>query len=157
MNALAELEKLRVQTQDDLMMLIVGLLKTEKTNFDAEIKMIDKKAKESNLKMNIAYVGDEDFPTSPRALEEKFKKELLKLISVDFDMNLEKDYIANLPMKLQQELAGQLQMGTMFGIVKENNNSYSFDVNYKPNSLMINGENRLEMLEMLEGSLPKAF
>jgi len=156
-NALAELEKLRVQTQDDLMMLIVGLLKTEKTNFDAEIKMIDKKAKESNLKMNIAYVGDENFPTSPRALEEKFKKELLKLISVDFDVNLEKDYIANLPMQLQKELAGQLQIGAMFGIVKENNNSYSFDVNYKPNSLMINGENRLEMLEMLEGSLPKAF
>jgi len=157
MNALAELEKLQVQTQDDLMLLIVGLLKTDKTNFDAEIKMIDKKAKESNLKMNIAYVGDENFPTSPRALEKKFKKELLKLIAVDFDVNLEKDYIANLPMQLQQELAGQLQIGTMFGIVKENNNSYSFDVNYKPNSLMINGENRSEMLEMLEGSLPKVF
>jgi uncharacterized protein YdgA (DUF945 family) len=41
----------------------------------------------------------------------------------------------------------------MFGIIKENNNSFSLDVNYEPKTLMLNGQNRTEMLQMIETGL----
>ena len=154
MEVLAELEKLQVKTTEDLMVLLAGLLKKDSSNFDAEIRMIDKKAKSSHLKMNIGYVGDQVLPTEAKALGELFKKELFNLITVNFDVNLEKAYIDNLTPEFQQALAGQLQMGVMFGIVKESNSSFSFDVNYaKDKRLMINGADRSEMLQMLEMSL----
>lgn len=153
MEVFAELEKMQTETMEGMMVLVAGLLKKDSTSFDAEIKMIDKEAKESKLKMNIGYVGDGALPTSAKELEAKFKKELFNLVSVDFDVTLEKDYISNLPAQFQQELAGQLQMGAMFGIVHENNSSFSFNANYKPKKLTLNGEDRSEMIQMLETSL----
>lgn len=153
MKVLAELEKMQVETEEGMMVLLAGLVKKESTNFDVEMKMTDKEEKSSNLKMNIGYVGDEVLPTSAKALTEKFKKELFDLLSINFEIKLEKDYINNLPVEFQQSLSGQLQMGSMFGIVKETNSSFSLDMNYKPKTLMINGQDRTEMLQMLEMSL----
>ena len=44
-------------------------------------------------------------------------------------------------------------MGAMLGIVKENNSSFSFEVNLKSNMLKVNGEDHSSMLEMLDKSL----
>jgi uncharacterized protein YdgA (DUF945 family) len=153
MEVFAELETMQKETAEGMMVLLPGLLKKDSTNLNVEMKMIDKEAKSSNLKMNIGYVGDEPLPTSAKELEEKFTKELLSLVSIDFDVNLEKDYIHNLPLQFQQELARQLQMGAMFGVVKENNSSFSLNVNYKDKRLMLNGQDRSEMLQMLEMGL----
>ena len=153
MEVLAELEKMQTETVDGMMVLLVDLLKQDSTNFDVEMKMIDKKAKSSNLKLNVGYAGDKALPTDAKELEALFKNELFNLITLDFDINLEKDYINNLPAQFQQELAGQLQMGTMFGIVQETNSSFSLDVNYKDKRLMLNGQDRSEMLQMLEMGL----
>jgi uncharacterized protein YdgA (DUF945 family) len=153
MEALEELQKLQVQTQEDMMLVFAGLLKKDSTNFAFETKMIDKEAKESSIKLNIGYVGEDILPTTAKGLEEKFTKEFLDLLTLDLSISLNKEYMANLPEQLQQELAGQLQMGMMFGIVKDNNTSYTFDANYKPKELMVNGKNRTEMLQMLEMGL----
>jgi uncharacterized protein YdgA (DUF945 family) len=153
MKVFAELETMQTQMAESMMVLMAGLLKKESTNLNVEMKMTDKKEKESNLKMNIAYVGDDRFPTTAKELQAKFKKELLNLLNLDFDVNIDKEYINNLPLEFQQELAAQLQMGMMFGIVQENNTSYSFNANYKAKQLMVNGKNRSEMLQMLEMSL----
>ena len=155
MEVYAELEKMQTKTSEEMMVLMAEALKKDASSLSFETNMLDKNNKKSTLSMNMGYVGDIVLPKDAKALEATFKKELLNLITLDFDVNLEKDYIANLPKQLQQSLASQLQMGTMFGIVKENNNSYSFDVNYKPKALMINGENRTEMLQMLEMGLFK--
>ena len=148
---LVELEKMQVETRENMLLLMAGLLKKDSTNFEVEMIMTDKEAKSSNLKLNLGYVGDEVLPTSYKELEEKFTKEFLNLLSLEFTVKLEKDYIGNLPEQSQQELAAQLQMGKMFGIVKENNNSFSFDSNYKDKRLMVNGTDRSEMLQMLDG------
>lgn len=159
MKALDELQKFQAKVQDEMMLKMAGLLKKDSTSFVLETKMIDKKDKESTFNINIGYVGDDVLPTTIAELKEKFTKELLDLISLDVDVELDKEYIANLPAQFQQELAAQLQMGKMFGIVKENNNSYSFDAKYKAKILMVNGENRSEMLEMAKMGLSgkKAF
>ncbi|HIP51422.1 MAG TPA: DUF945 family protein [Campylobacterales bacterium] len=153
MDVYAELEKMQVETQENMMLLMAGLLETNTTSLAFETKLLDKENKKSNISANFGYVGDKPLPTDAKALEAMFKKELLNLITLDFDLNLEKDYIQNLPIELQQILKSQLQMGAMFGIVKENNNSFSFDANYKPRRLMLNGEDRTEMLQILETGL----
>ena len=145
----AELENMQRDMQDKMTVLGAGLLKKDKTNLDLKIKMTDKKAKSSDLKLNVTYVGDENLPTSATALKAKFTKELLHLLAIDFDVELEKAYIKNLPPQFQQELAAQLQMGAMFGAVKENNNSYTLDLKYKKEQLMINGQDRSEMMKMI--------
>lgn len=150
MEVFSELEKMQVKTAEEMFVRIAGLLQKDSTNFNAEIKMTDKKSKTSNLKMNIAYVGDEVLGTSAKEIEEKFRKDFLNLLDIHFDVELEKGYINNLPEQFQQELAGQLNMGTTFGIVQENNNSFSFVVNYKGKRLMVNGRDRSELLQMLE-------
>ena len=103
--------------------------------------------------MNMGYVGEMVLPKDAKNLEATFKKELLNFITLDFNVNLEKDYINNLPLQLQEELAGQLQMAKVFGILEENNSSFSFDIDYKGKRLMLNGQDRSEMLQMIETGL----
>ena len=153
MNALSELEKLQLQAQEGMIPIMAGLLKKDSTNFVFETTVIDKKAKESSIKMNVGYVGDEVLPTDAKALEAKFMKEFLNLLTININIDLNKEYISNLPVELQQELAGQLQMGAMFGIVQDNNTSYNFDAQYKPKTLTVNGQDRTEMLQMLQMGL----
>ncbi len=153
MKALAELEKMQVEMQEGMMLRMAGLLKKDSTSITFETNLVDKENKKSSISLNMGYVGDMDLPTDGKALKKKFKEELFNLITLDFKVDLEKEYISNLPLQLQQELAGQIQMGAMFGIVKENNNSYSFDANYKPKTLTVNGRDRSEMLQMLEMGL----
>jgi uncharacterized protein YdgA (DUF945 family) len=138
---------------DGMMLLMAGLLKKNSTSLSFETKLLDKENKKSSISMNMAYVGDMDFPSDAKTLELKFKKELLNLITLDFNVDLEKEYIKNLPVQLQEQLSGQMQIGAMFGIIKENNNSFSLDVNYEPKTLMLNGQNRTEMLQMIETGL----
>lgn len=148
--AVAELEKLQLEAEEEMPLILAGLLKKEKTNLVFETKMIDRSAKESLIKMNLGYVGSEDLPKTAKAVREKFTKEFLSLLSMDLKVELGKAYMANLPVAFQQELAQQLQMGVMFGVVKDNNSSYGFEANYKPKVLTLNGENRSELLQMVE-------
>jgi len=155
MDVYAELEKMQTETKDEMMLLMLRLLKKDSTRLSFTTNLLDKKNEKSTFSMNMGYAGDMVFPTDAKALEEILKKEWLNLITFDFKVDLEKEYIQNLPVQLQQELAGQLQMGAMLGIVKENNSSFSFDANYKPKKLMLNGQDRTEMLQMLEMGLSK--
>lgn len=150
MNTLAELEKFQTQSQEEMMLAIAGLLKKDKTNFVFKTTMIDNKDNESSFNVNVGYVGDEPLPTTAKALEAKFSKEFLNLLTLDLNVDLNKKYIANLPVELQEELMGQLQMGAMFGVVEDSNSSYNFQANYKPKTLMVNGKDRSEMLGLLE-------
>jgi len=153
MNTLAELEKFQTQSQEEMMLAIAGLLKKDKTNFVFKTTMIDNKDNESSFNVNVGYVGDGPLPTTAKALEAKFSKEFLNLLTLDLNVNLNKKYIANLPVELQEELMGQLQMGAMFGVVEDSNSSYNFEANYKPKTLMVNGKDRSEMLGLLEMGL----
>ncbi|CAA6805340.1 MAG: Unknown protein [uncultured Sulfurovum sp.] len=145
----AELEKLQVEAQEEMIVLGAGLLTKDKTNLLVNMKLLDKEEKESSLNMSVAYVGDELIGITAKALEEKFSKEFLDLLAIDLNVELSKAYIANLSDTLKKELDAQLQMGAMFGIVKDNNSSYNFDAKYTPRTLMVNDENRSEMLQML--------
>ncbi|CAA6816499.1 MAG: Unknown protein [uncultured Sulfurovum sp.] len=155
MKALQEFENFEKDMQGDMMLMLAGLLKKDSSNLAVEMKMLDKKDKESTLNMKFAYVGDEALPTTAKELEEKFTKDFLNLLAVDINIGLDKEYIANLPERFKQELSGQLQVGAMFGVVKDNNTSYNLDVNYKPKVLTVNGQDRTEMLQMLELGLPQ--
>ncbi|CAA6801381.1 MAG: Unknown protein [uncultured Sulfurovum sp.] len=150
MEALEELEKFQVEAEEEMMLLLAGLLNKDRTNLTVNMNLLDKQDKESSLNMKVAYVGDEVLPTTSKDLMEKFTKDFLELLAVDLNIELNKDYIANLPVELQEKLAPQLQMGTMLGVVKDNNVSYRFDAKYQPKTLMVNGEDRTEMLQMLE-------
>jgi uncharacterized protein YdgA (DUF945 family) len=149
MDVYAELEQLEKRMDEEMTVLVAKLLKKDKTNLDLKIDMTDKKANKSDLKLNVTYVGDENLPTSAKALKEKFAKELLHLLAIDFHVELEKAYIQNLPPQFQQELAAQLQMGAMFGVVQENNDSYTLELRYKNDQLIINGQDRSEMMKMI--------
>lgn len=154
MKVFGELEAMQEETQNGMLSLIPSLLKKDSTAFTFDVNLEDKKHKKSTLAMNLGYVGDVNLSTDPKVLKETFSKELLNLVTLDMEVNLEKGYIANLPTTLQQELAGQLQMGAMMGIVKDNNSSFNFLAKVRPHSLMVNGEDRSAMLEMLTKSIP---
>ena len=145
-----ELEAMQEETLSGMIALVPSILKKDSSAFTFAVDLEDKASKKSTLAMNLGYIGEKELPRDAKELEAFFKKELRNLFTLDAKIELEKDYIANLPMELQQALAGQLQMGTMMGIVKENNSSYSFSAELKPNKLMVNGEDRSAMLEMLE-------
>jgi len=149
-SAFIELEKLQTQTEEEMILMLAGLLKKDKTSFVFETKVMDQQEKEGSAKINIRYIGDEVLPKNAEVLIEKFEKEFLNLLAMNVDIQLNKDYIDNLPADLQQELSGQLQMGAMFGVIKDNNTSFSFEADYKPKTLMVNGSDRSEMLKMLE-------
>ena len=153
MKVYGELEAMQDETKYGMIGLLPSILKKDSSAFDLAINLEDKANKKSTLALNIDYVGDIAFPKDAKEIEKTFQKELLNLLSLDMNVKLEKDYIANLPAQLQQELAGELQMGAMLGIVKENNSSFSFEANLKPNMLKVNGEDRSSMLEMLDKSL----
>ena len=157
MKVYAELEAMQDETKYGMLALLPGILKKDSSAFDFAINLEDKEAKKSDLSLTLGFIGDKALPTNGKALEELFKTELLNLVSLDMNVKLEKEYIANLPMELQQALAGQLQIGAMMGIVKENNASYSFSAEVKPNKLMLNGEDRSAMLEMLDQSMAIGF
>ncbi len=153
MDVYNELQQMQIEAGKETMVLMAGLLKKDSSSLSFATHLLDKKDKKSILNMNIGYVGDIELPKDAKALEETFKKELLNLLSLKFNVTLEKAYIDNLPQQLQDALSAQIQMGSMFGVVKDNNNSYSFDVDYKPKTLLVNGENRTEMLQPLEEKL----
>ena len=149
----AELEAMQKETVNGMIALVPSILKKDSSALTFAIDLEDKASKKSTLAMNLGYIGKKELPKDVKELEAFFKKEFRNLFSLDVDVELEKDYIANLPMELQQGLAGELQMGAMMGIVKENNASYSFSAKVKPNKLMLNGEDRSAMLEMLDQSM----
>ncbi len=153
LQALEALEKLQDESQDKIFLLLAKMLKKAHTNLNFKMIMVDKKAKESHLKMDITYMGEEFFSTSREHVEERLQKELLELFHFNFDLQFDKAYIANLAPKFQQSLLAQLEMGVMLGMVKESNSSYIFEVDYEAESLMLNGKERLELLQILQMAL----
>lgn len=149
-NAFAELNKFQEDIENEMILLLAGLLNKDRTQFLLNAKIMDEKAKEASAKFSLKYVGDEVFPKNASEIREKFEKEFLDLLAMSVNVQLNKEYIENLPAELKQELSAQLQMGAMFGVVKDNNTSFSFEADYKPKILMVNGNDRSEMLKMLE-------
>jgi uncharacterized protein YdgA (DUF945 family) len=149
-NAFAELNQFQQDIENEMILLLTGLLNKNRTEFLFNAKVMDAKAKEASVGLNLKYVGDEVFPKSAAEIREKFEKEFLELLAMNVDVQLNKEYIENLPAELKQELSSQLQMGAMFGVIKDNNTSFSFEADYQPKTLMVNGNDRSEMLKMLE-------
>lgn len=148
-STLTELNQFQDDIQNELILLLVGLLNTDRTQFLLNAKVMDEKAKEASANLNLKYVGDEVFSKNASEVREKFEKELLNLLAMGVNIQLNKEYLENLPAELKQELSAQLQMGAMFGVIKDNNTSFSFKADYTPNTLMVNGTDRSEMLKML--------
>jgi uncharacterized protein YdgA (DUF945 family) len=149
-NAFDELNQFQKDIENELILLLAGLLNKDGTNFIFNAKVMDAKAKEASAGLNLKYVGDGVFPQSATEIREKFEKEFLDILAMNVNVKLNKAYIENLPAELKQELSAQLQMGAMFGVIKDNNISFSFEADYKPKTLMVNGNDRSEMLKMLE-------
>jgi len=89
---------------------------------------------------------DETLPKGLEALATKFQQEFLNWIKLNLNLNLKKSLINNLPPQLQQ----QVQMAMLTGMIKDNNSSYSFSANYVPKKLMVNGEDKTEMIGLLQ-------
>ena len=149
----SQLEELNLELSNKMGQLLTGLLLKDKSKLNLKLLLTDKSNKESDVSFNLGYIGDEKLPKNMDELKKKFQQELLNWVTLDLKLNLKKSLIQNLPQNLQQEVGGQLQMGTMMGMIKDNNSSYSFDVNYKSKKLTINGEDKSDMLPMVEMGL----
>lgn len=152
-NAFSELTQFQKEIENEMVLLIAGLLNQNRTAFLFNTKIMDIHAKEATLGVQLKYVGEESFPKDAEKIREKFEKEFLSLFAANVKLDLNKEYIENLPKELKQELSSQLQLGAMFGVIQDNNSSFGFEADYTPKTLMVNGKDRSEMLQLLEMSM----
>ena len=156
MKAMEELQALQVEMQNDMLKLFVGLIHEDKTTFGMEASVNDVQDKESEIKAKVGYVGKEPLSTDLKVLQAKFKKELLSLITLDLNLNLHESLLESLPPAMQADIQQKLQMLSISGMLKHENKTYTFDANYVPKKLMVNGVDKSDMLILLEMGLQQA-
>jgi len=144
-----EMQKSQEALEDKLVLLVSDFLVKEKTTLNVETIITDKSDIDSNAKFNVTYIGDETLPKTAKELSEKFKQELLNWVKLNINVEVQKSLVDKLPKELQQQLA----MAMMTGMLKDNNSSYSFDANYVPKKLTVNGEDKSDMLMLVEMGL----
>ena len=153
MKVLEELQVIQKNLQDKMGRLLADFLVKDQTTFKLKSVLVDSSNKKSNAMLNVRYVGDEVLPKTVKEIEAKFKKELLNWLTFNVNLKLEKSLVQKLPKPLQQ----QLSMAIMTGMLQDNNSSYRFDANYVPKKLMVNGEDKSEMLQLLEMTLGRGM
>ncbi len=146
MKAFIELQNMQQEIQNKMAMLLSDFLVKDKTTLKLDANLNDGQGK---LLFDIKYIGDEQLPKSLEKLEAKLQQELLNWITLNIDVHIEKSLANQLPQELQTQLA----MAMMTGMLQDNNSSYGFNANYTPKKLMVNGQDRSEMLMLLEMSL----
>ena len=126
--------------QDEMMNQIIhsfnALLIKDKTTITYLFDVETKDEKRSKAMAKVGYTGDIEFKGTVDEIMKKAQKEILSLISLNLDINLDKNHLKFLP---NSEL--QIKMAVMQGFVRENNNSYSVNAFYKNKELMVNDKN----------------
>ena len=149
MKVLEELQIMQKNLQDKMGLLVANFLVKDQTTLKVKSSLVDTSNAKSKATFNVKYVGDEVLPKTLKEIEAKFKKELLNWVTLDVKLNLQKSLVQKLPAPLQQ----QLSMAMLTGMLQDNNSSYDFNANYVPKKLMINGEDKSEMLQLIELTL----
>ncbi len=144
MIALEELQNIEIEIENRMAMLLSDFLVKDKTTFDFNGDINGGQAK---ALLNIKYIGDEQLPKTIEELTAKIQKELLNWFALNIDIKLDKSLANRLPSDLQ----GQIAMAMMTGMLQENNSTYTFNANYVPKKLTVNGKDRSDMLLLLEG------
>jgi len=146
MEVFKELEGIQQKLQNKMGLLVANFLVKDQTTLKFNGSLIDNANTTSNATFNIKYVGDEVLPQTLDEIEAKFKKELLNWIALNVKIDLDKSLVQKLPETTKQ----QLSMALMTGMLQENNTSYGFNANYVPRKLMVNGQDKSEMLQLVE-------
>ena len=146
MKAFTALQNMQQEIQNKMVMLLSDFLVKDKTTVNLNANINDGQGK---ALFDIKYIGDEQLPKTLEELTAKFQKELLNWLTLNIDVKLDKS-LAN---KLPQELQGQLSMAMMTGMLQDNNSSYDFNANYVPQKLMVNGQDKSDMLMLLKMGL----
>ena len=144
MKAFEELQNMQQEIQNKMVMLLSDFLVKDKTEFNLNA---DVNGGQGKALVDIKYIGDEQLPKTLEALATKLQQELLNWIALNIDVKLDKSLANRLP----QDVQGQLAMAIMTGMLQDNNGSYEFNANYKPKKLMVNGQDRSDMIMLLEG------
>jgi hypothetical protein len=140
------LQNMQSEMMEQLASNIADLLVKNRSKLYANAEVIDTQSQKSRLSFDVNYIGDETLPKGLEALATKFQQEFLNWFKLNINLNLKKSLLNNLPPQLQQ----QVQMAMLTGMIKENNSSYSFSANYVPKKLMVNGEDKTEMIGLLQ-------
>ena len=143
---IGSLQNMQSEMMEQLASNIADLLVKNRSKLYANADIIDTQSQKSRLSFDVNYVGDETLPKGLEALATKFQQEFLNWIKLNINLNLKKSLVNNLPPQLQQ----QVQMAMLTGMIKDNNSSYSFSANYVPKKLMVNGEDKTEMIGLLQ-------
>jgi len=146
MDGLQELIALQESLQNEAVRCISDALIQDKSIFKIATKITDKSALETTANLALTYVGKKKLPTTMAQFTAQFKQEFLDWIKFDTKVKVQKSLIHSLPPELQQ----QLNMLLMMGMVKEQKHAYTFDANYTPKKLMVNGVDKSDMIRMLE-------
>lgn len=146
MKIFKELQNIQLELQNKMALLLSNFLVKDKTTFNLKANVNDGQGK---ALFDIKYIGDKQLPKTLKELEAKFQQELLNWVTLHIDVKLDKSFANKLP----QELQGQLSMAMMTGMLQDNNSSYGFNANYVPKKLMVNGQDKSDMLMLLEMGL----
>ena len=149
MHALQELIALQESLQNETVRCMSDALIKDKSILKMATKITDKSTLESTATLAVHYIGEKKLPTNMAQFTALFKQEFLHWVKLNTKVEVQKSLIHSLQQKLQQ----QLNMLLMIGMVKEQKQSYTFDANYIPNKLMVNGVDKSDMIEMLERNL----
>ena len=129
--------------QENMMSQIIhslnDLLIKDKTTIAYALDIETRDTHKSQTMAKIGYTGDIKFEGTREELSQKIQKQILSLISLDLDVNLNKNHLKLLPNA--QSIQPQIQMGVMQGFIKDNNSSYSINATYKNKELMVNDNN----------------
>ena len=145
MKAMEALEKMQTIIQDKIALLFSELLVKEKTTFNLKALLTDHSNVQSSAKLDLSYVGDEVLPKTLTELE----AQLLNWLKLNISVDLAKSLVVKLPKETQ----GAIAMYTVLGMIQNNKSSYSFNVDYLPKKLILNGQDRSDMLISIEMAL----
>jgi hypothetical protein len=131
--------KIQEKMMNQIIHSLNSLLIKDKTTITYAFDVETKDKHKSQTMAKIGYTGDMKFEGTMEELSQKVQKQILSLISVNLDVNLNKNHLKLLPNA--QSFQPQIQMGVMQGFIKDNNSSYSINATYKNKELMVNDNN----------------
>jgi uncharacterized protein YdgA (DUF945 family) len=141
MGYILTMENLKQEMQNIILKESLQMLIPQKSHFAYQMIAEDNSSK-SHLDANVTFLGT------------KKQSHLLQNITLTIDAKLYESLLSLLPQKQAQQLQNQLQLLALFGQVTKKEKHYEFKVDYKPNKLIVNGNDLTHIvLPFLQKSL----
>lgn len=150
---LNELDEFQQEVQETMLDLGQGLFAPKKGKISYSVSFENKQKKVSHVGVKLAYIGDK-LTGNLEDIAQKFKQQALNSFTLDVDANLDETLLLAVQREMndreKKQINTGIQMGVSQGVVVKKDGVYKVNIDYDPGKLIMNGEDKSEMLEMIK-------